>query len=236
MKERPILFSDPMVKAILEGRKTQTRRIVTPGNSVSFGAIGSKCVVDFERSTNENVSYLKVPFRHKKDEWESDPCGDTRGRIGCRWEVGDHLWVRETLQLIEVDDYPQQFAWGYAADQEPIPQTLVNTTTLPYVEPYQKCPSIFMPRWASRILLEIVSVRVERLQDISEGDAQAEGIHYPYEWEEPNRDQNGEFLGGSQFCYSYIPPYQELWEPINGPGSWEANPWVWVVEFKVVKP
>ncbi len=93
-------------------------------------------------------------------------------------------------------------------------------------------PSIHMPRWASRITLEVISVRVERLQNISEDDAKAEGIQ---------ANEAGLFLfnkgdGSSLVCETAVAAYRELWELINGPGSWEKNPWVWCVEFKRVVP
>ena len=214
MKERPILFSGEMVRAILEGRKTQTRRLVMPmpaypdafkGVRMEFNS--SRCGVDiWNCSGTLPAHFWKCPFG----------------------KPGDRLWVRETLQLIEADD--EEWAWGYAADGELISFDRVNDTTLPFAEPLQKWPSIHMPRWASRITLEVVSVKVERLQDISEADAIAEGVDYCSEF---NHD---ECKYGS---YGYQCAFERLWDSIYGkkPGcSWIDNPWVWACEFKVVQP
>lgn len=202
MKERPILFSAPMVRAILEGRKTQTRRVVkrTPLEWLDSGL---------------HPDFVALP------ENGLCPYG----------QPGDRLWVRETWQgplvddVDDVDDYrenPDKFRkpdfCEYAADGGPAPEFVTMDDDL--VQRWR--PSIHMPRWASRILLEVVSVRVERLNDISEPDAMAEGVTLSA----PVKPSRSERMARDA--------YAELWESINGPGSWEANPWVWVVEFKRV--
>lgn len=174
MKERPILFSAPMVRALLEGRKTQTRRIVKlPAKD---GSGDNRFVFD-----------------------------DAEGRkrfIDCPYgEPGDRLWVRETWRPAQVDG----MAW-YAA-------TCGDETH----ERWK--PSIHMPRWASRITLEITGVRVEQLQDISESDAIAEGVT-------PSDMKAISCLDRNYHAYFM------LWESINGSGSWDLNPWVWVIEFR----
>jgi len=199
--ERPILFSAPMVRAIIDGTKTQTRRIVKVRGVDFIGGAGQQNDPDawgYENPRAEGYLTLK-------------------NGIPCPYgKTGDHLWVRET---------------HFISDEE---HEAVGGAILTSVEPkvYYKAddkdlrawpgwrPSIYMPRWASRITLEVESVRVERLQAISEADAIAEGIK-PF----PS-------------IPSKIPvmQYQDLWESINGPGSWEANPWVWVITFKRVKP
>lgn len=175
MKERPILFSGPMVRAILDGQKTQTRRIV------------------------------KLPVKDPVTGGEVAGCelnGFLRnGEHGCPYgQPGDRLWVRETWtkNLSGV-------IW-YRADGHPIAGGFWK-------------PSIHMPRWASRITLEIVSVRVERLRDISNEDC----------WKEGMSDATNPEVKANRKWFS------ELRESINGPFSWDVNPWVWVVEFKEVK-
>ena len=183
MKERPILFSAPMVRALLAGTKTQTRRIIKPQHLAFFNQDAAAMLSDW----NERP----LPYG----------------------QPGDRLWVRETFGHFECN---QHFKPGcnvyYRADG--------NCLEL---EPWR--PSIHMPRWASRITLEITSVRVERLQDISEADAQAEGA--PFELGELERL----ILGAKA---KYRSGFCRLWQSINGPGSWDANPWVWVVEFQRV--
>jgi hypothetical protein len=171
MKERPILFSAPMVRALLAGTKTQTRR-AWPEQPPAGTPIGY------------------TP--------------DTQaGRYGKR---GDQLWVREAWRADKRCDH--------AAPREISPRSAVmyeadgGACQYPLMTPGKLRPGMFMPRWASRITLEVTGVRVERLWEISQADVQAEG------------------------CDGYVLTYAKLWESINGPGSWDANPWVWVVEFK----
>ena len=200
MKERPILFSAPMVRAILEGRKTQTRRIVKPQPYPWKMEIhrGELFVLD-----GGWRPFCKVPF-------------------GC---PGDRLWVRETWAM-EGTDGSSNLPLQYRADRND------------WLEVSKWKPSIFMPRWASRITLEIESVRVERLQEISAEDAIAEGT----------RIEKGSGLIGGEDCYMMttnsgymrgplgaIEAYKDLWQSINGKGSWNLNPWVWVIQFKRVE-
>lgn len=199
MKERPILFSAPMVRALLSGTKTQTRRIVKPPR---------------------NIVSLYRPF---PNEPENVHGVDADGLIGwyavpaaCPYgQPGDRLWVRETFCLSESAPYADGKSDAkplYRADFKPEDD-----------QPWYWKPSIFMPRWASRITLEVVSVRVERLQDISEADAVAEGC----------TDPDKRTIAPRTICHaSARTEYMALWEKINGGGSWAANPWVWVVEFK----
>lgn len=174
MKERPILFSGPMVRAILEGRKTQTRRRVKGVDDLYVGVEDGKV-------------------------WQMDEYGDTHD-VPCPFGVpGDRLWVRETWCR------GRAFVF-YRADcpGEGKPSEYTDEWNAPFVDRWH--PSIHMPRSASRITLEVVSVRVERLADISDADAKAEGYA-----------SASEFLGAP-------------WAVSVGP-----NPWVWVVEFKRVE-
>jgi hypothetical protein len=191
MEERPILMSGLMVRAILEGRKTQTRRVVKPQPEYiqPDGTIKPLAAVS---EANQMIA---------------------RGRLAARCKygtVGDRLWVRETWSYHE----PHDDCSGkvYAADQVSISEEM---------RPQMRWrPSIFMPRWMSRITLEITDVRVERVQDISEADAQAEGMT------ERTR------LPGVEPLYAMT--FAKLWDSINAKRGygWDANPWVWVVEFK----
>lgn len=196
MKERPILFSAPMVRAILDGRKTQTRRVVKPQ----------------PHDTHEiecGIYHPTVIDRHGEEDAGPPIFGaySMDGEWGCKCpygQPGDRLWVREAFGTC--DSYvPHVF---YRADGE-APN-----------HDFKWKPSIHMPRWASRVTLEIVSVRVERLQGINRGDAMAEGCPFPNMARET--DPRTWFV--------------DLLESINGAGSWEANPWVWVIEFKRVQP
>lgn len=192
MIERPILFSAPMVRAILDGTKTQTRRVVkgVPADLIFTGAM------------------------MKSEGWVDFGGRDEHKRIHCPYgQPGDRLWVRETFSgphCMEASEGcasvpPSKWArssrlW-YWADGNPAD----GDWTRPR-------PSIHMPRWASRITLEVTGVRVERLHDITEADAVAEGASTP-----------GPFA---------VHHFMDLWTSINGAESWNANPWVWVVEFK----
>ena len=199
MKERPIHFSAPMVRAILDGSKTQTRRVV--------------------KQDREGLL-----------DCEPTPAWDAFWQcVACPYgKPGDRLWCRETFAIVPRTAY---------ARSEGVQQMLRpddDHDAAIYRAGWDRSnggfrwrPSIHMPRWASRILLEIVSVRVERLQDISEDDARAEGIAYSERFE-------GYCTGEAEHFNSHDPrqSYFSLWEAINGAGSVAANPWVWVVEFK----
>jgi len=191
MKERPILFSRPMVRAILEGRKTMTRRVV----KLRYGA---DVVV-----TNGQV-------------WKPARV-DYAGYVDCPYgQVGDRLW---SPWFREDCDY-----YGLLGHDGVGPV---------YVEDLEWKPSIRMPRTACHILLEITGVRVERLQDISEDDCLAEGIAQVVREKLPGIQQCGEY---DIIDVDPVAEYRDLWQSINGPDSWAANPWVWVIEFKRVLP
>lgn len=207
-KERPILFSGPMVKAILEGRKTQTRRVIKPQpaettDKVVMAGDGS-CEVKFF-STVANGIYLS------SDNWRKCPYG----------QPGDLLWVRETAIIGPKNGNDKLLFTTHEDDDgdKRYVQYLASNPHADWAKAYglKKTPSIFMPRWASRITLEVTAVRVERLQGISEEDAQKEGVSFSL------RD-------------SFMDSFFALWNEINGKTyPWESNPFVWVVEFKVQK-
>lgn len=214
MKERPILFSGPMVRAILEGRKTQTRRIVKPQ---------PLDVTDAVRDVpGGNMFYAAIARRDVMGVYFTSLGSDQQHEWRCPYgQPGDRLWVRET-----------HCVWR-AGNADGTGKHIAYRAT----EPDSPCggwtPSIFMPRWASRITLEVKDVRVERLQDISEADAIAEGLydargHHLAECPAYSDEPNRKCACGSQTAQE---EYHGLWDSINGAGSWSANPWVWVIEF-----
>ena len=201
MKERPILFSAPMVRALLAGTKTQTRRAVAlPRSRDSF--------VLEDRGAGW--------WPYQSDDGESPLCDDGMEHpYTCPYgRPGDRLWVRESHWWFkdecdhETGYYPPPLTADdveYRADGES--------------KRHGWRPSIHMPRWASRIVLDVKAVRVERLQDISDDDLAAEGIQELID-------------GGVDHDGTPRDTYRALWEQLNGNGSWAANPWVWVVEFE----
>lgn len=189
-KDRPILFSAPMVRALLDGSKTQTRRVFKAKNG---GVWPHKNDIPGMRQIMRNCPY---------------------------GQPGDRLWVRETfadLQGTGIEHRPissgplQRYA--FAADTKP--GSHGDEARKEFGVKWK--PSIFMPRTASRITLDITGVRVERLQDISEADAAAEGVSAKHT---------------ADAHYTAREAYAVLWGQINGGGSWHLNPWVWVIEFK----
>jgi len=223
MKERPILFSAPMVRAILSGTKTQTRRVVKPSPEWTEPGTAWK----FSEDGHSGPGWYAY-----NDDYPEEGALFYRFPYG---QPGDRLWVRETWQGPLVDDFesyladPDKFKkpefCEYAADGGPAPEFVTLDDELEQ----RWRPSIHMPRWASRILLEVVSLRVERLADISKDDAMAEGIVL---------QPDGGFGLADSTHYNFSDPtdsYCSLWESINGDGSWLLNPWVWVVEFKRLK-
>lgn len=204
MKEHPILFSAPMVKAILDGRKTVTRRVVKPQPPANAHQVET-----WHHPDTKPRFFAWTTAGEISDQWEPLPCP--------YGQPGDRLWVRETFCPI----YPQDPHYnGGRPIEYDYQATYKHGDRLGDLIGAKKKwkPSIHMPRWASRITLEVTGVRVERLLDISEADARAEGISCNGC---PGRHATADF--------------RALWESINGPSSWDANPWVWVVEFKRVK-
>ncbi|MDW3683355.1 hypothetical protein RA280_16700 [Cupriavidus sp. CV2] len=203
-KERPILFSGAMVRAILDGRKTQTRRVVKPQPEVSEQ--GNLMGEWLQRP----LSGLLLP--RLQDITMHCPYGQPGGR----------LWVRETwAQPTTLDPGPTFYRADYPDS------VLGKYENLPPADAITWKPSIHMPRALSRILLEVTAVRVERLNDCSEADALAEGIDPKslFNWR-PDE---------SKSANPQVQRYAELWEDINGAGAWDANPWVWVVEFRRIE-
>ena len=223
MKSRPILFSGSMVRAVLDGSKTQTRRV---------GKIQSQ---DFVGLKAEAVRHATLGYQIQATYDAYPGRGTARHAIcACPFgQPGDQLWVRETWNWFDPDSIPTDRAGPRA-----IFTGNQGNRSIPWVAAYAADghlpypgyegrdhwrPSIHMPRWASRITLEITGVRVERLQNISEADALAEGVS----------DTGAKILdSAANEVTGPIAEYSVLWESINGPGSWDLNPWVWAVEFR----
>lgn len=219
MKERPVIFNGEMVRAIIDGRKTQTRR-----------------ALNWKRQP-----YTEMAERDDGSLW---PWAEDGVRGGDIWfhcpfgEVGDRLWVRETFMDLTgtgIEATTGKFeGFAYRAD----------TPAGSYGDEVRKeyglkwTPSLHMPRKACRIMLEITAVRVERLNDISEEDAKAEGV----------RAIENNFGNGPAYCDYFLPnlddtaewynrasySFKSLWKSIYGAENWRANPWVWVIEFRRV--
>lgn len=219
MNERPIKFIAEMVRAVLDGRKTQTRWPVPKWQMPK----------ETEGPHDEfpNHRWMSVAHRHRR--WgfgvfgatEDECMNNYNTEYGCLCPLGkkgDRLWVRETLSKEKWPDY----------HYEAYPQVTAGTGDEDFNyrgSNYRGLvPAIHMPRWASRILLEITDIRVERVQDISEADAAAEGI-FPY--------KGGYTTGAMGPFSSPILAFSDLWESTGG--DWHNNPWVWVIDFKVVE-
>lgn len=221
MKEHPILFSTEMVKAILDGRKTMTRRAIRYSHLWAYGAF----------SHDDNRGYAELSAMPTFDPMYSisKPCP--------YGQPGDLLWVRETFCLWDAttDDYEGDLHRG----KLPVPnehnihfwkkRVQYRASTECDDESYQWRPSIHMPRWASRTTLQVTGVRVERVQDISANGAVNEGWHDECGWE---RFANGQWFRGDTPVA--VIDFAYLWDSINAKRgySWDSNPWVWVVEFK----
>lgn len=212
MKERPILFTGPMVRAILDRRKTQTRRVVKP--QPTWSESGQR----WGWSSKDGCHSFIWPNERGYPVHAGMPkC--------CPYGVpGDRLWVRETWGWHrDFDPHKTQLGHGllaWKAGSSGCPDTLIAGWK----------PSIFMPRWASRITMEIVSVRVQRVQEITENDAKAEGIV---------TGPVGLWSGCSESdAHGAVAQYRKLWDSINAKRGfgWGVNPWVWAIEFKRITP
>jgi len=190
MGDRPILFSAPMVRALLGGRKTQTRRVVNQ--------------IPHDPALRPGMAGYKPAPLHL---WQAAPGGPY---FLPRYAVGDRLWVREAHFWVS------GWGWRYVADNEDL------TEQRDAGEVWRTKPSIHMPRRASRITLTVTDVRVQRLHDCSEADALAEGC-------------KGYVSRGGWGGLSPQEEYRTLWDEINGPGAWEANPWVSAYTFTVAR-
>lgn len=211
MKERPILFSGEMVRAILEGKKTQTRRVIKPQPPEGFRQWG-RCI-------NGNAAWTDHPFQGEK--------GNIVHAKGPYGEPGDRLWVRETWALVPRTAYAGSAGVQQTLRPDDNHDAAIYRAGWDRVPPGQWRPSIFMPRWASRIMLEVTGVRVERLHDITEDDAKAEGV-----WTDST-----DMRMLSSATKNHVGAFARLWNEINerrGYG-WGSNPWCWVVEFKRIE-
>jgi hypothetical protein len=257
MKERPILFNGLMVQAILDGRKTQTRRIVTPQPPAE--AVKAWCVVygnDRERNGTWGwADKAEFPFRYLIDD------------VRCPFGVaGEQLWVREAFQVFERTSSASD-AEEWAQVTKRIRTDLTEPPSSQWVRLAYRAdgeldevtwrPSIHMPRWTSRIQLESTLIRAQRLHDITDEEAIAEGIAPLFTDEEMKARPDLESGRGmwrnylwhgcakgkvmEQWAYqssAYLSArdsFSSLWESVYGAGSWAANPWVWVVNFKRVE-
>ncbi|AZD34631.1 Phage protein [Pseudomonas chlororaphis subsp. aurantiaca] len=214
IKERPILFSAPMVRPILAGQKTVTRREVKdlePG--CRYRGIDPDGLYLFTAAHSKGLIYDHMHCPHGRP--------------------GDRLWVRESLGYD--CEYGHYFAAGGVHGETVYLCSLFDdeeTQTGPSYDgllPERSVPSIHLHRRYSRILLEVTAVRVERLQDISEDQALAEGIA-------KHPDGGYHVKESGHYWAGPIDSFASLWESINGAGAWDVNPWVWVVEFKQVTP
>ncbi|EKT4325785.1 TPA: hypothetical protein NQS76_000080 [Klebsiella pneumoniae] len=206
MKERGMIFNGEMVRALLDGRKTQTRRPIK-WKQTRFTEIG-------EREDGSKWPWSE-DAEHACDFWHPCPFG----------AVGDRIWVRETWA--EAGASAPDLKLYRANYPEHVPSIYEN---VPPTEEIRWTPSIHMPRTASRILLEITGVRVERLNSIHDVDAMREGI------QNLTTCSHADFgILGVVNAQHPVRAFQLLWESIYGADSWRANPWVWVIEFKRVE-
>jgi hypothetical protein len=250
VKEHPILFTGEMVRAILEGRKTQTRRVVKPQplSSKSHGGMPHSLMLARD-----------IPLWLTPEEYTRDYCPYGK--------PGDRLWVRESFWIDKREPkacviYAQDSRY-YKYQKKGVVERCFNDGFHKEYLPLDMCekavvdnkhwvkkPSIHMPRWASRITLEITNIRVERIQDINEEDAKAEGVvllkgsdgqrfvnvsaeHSALSYVEP-RGASESIDDVLERAYHYRPHFAALWDTINTARgySWDSNPWVWVIEFR----
>lgn len=232
-KERPILFSGPMVRAIIEGRKMVTRRAIKHQPDVPV---------------TDAIPKREYPHGPATVDWYWRPKhGHLNGMPSNGWDFkcpygqpGDRLWVRETHKISTGKVGDSQACVRYQADGDYQAKVMPQPETAGPRTFDRTRPSIHMPRWASRILLAITDVRVERLQDISEQQALAEGIvGVDFRPDDGFPICRGYMVGpddGSTPLETHASKaFAGLWRSINGSESWGANPWVWVVEFKRIE-
>lgn len=273
VRERPILYSGPMVREILERRKTQTRRVMVPQPNPSLDYVKGRTISRFRCVS------LVPPGKPGYPEWQAEdhtgpidafPDGrdSVKAEIGCPYGApGDRLWVRETWGCPEAD-HPRAVGGRKPAQGDRLvyaanPSDAYQWRGGPGCSDFVWRPSIHMPRWASRITLEVTDIRAQRLQEISEEDAIAEGML----WQEPTdadrewarqRFEDGESSDPTiegvwiapgtdngfspeghreKWATTARDAFRLTWDAINGTRGlgWEANPWVWCVSFEVLR-
>lgn len=220
-KERPIIFSESLIPPILSGDKTQTRRIVKNIPAAPPGQGQYRCIEGgtwglFRSWDNLLIEEFKCPYG----------------------KVDDQLWGREAFAYYNhKDEYIK--LQGVVGSNDPDYEVIYRANIHEEISTdvgIKWRPSIHMPRWASRIQLEITDIRVERLSDISEEDAKAEGVKYDFLNSGPPKHGRFNCEGEYKPAFGEFDPYRFefslLWEAINGKGSWAENPWVWVIIFK----
>ncbi len=218
LKETPLLFKTEMILALLGGTKTQTRRLMKPQPDSTWphsdGGEPYWHIGGCRLSTSSNP--LVCPFGKPGDRiWAKETHQLVRPTIVCGGSVSAvELWPGRMPKAHPGQDWMMWTAAGSDETSLPIRDRLVKKWR----------PSIFMPRWASRISLEITEVRAQRLQDITPDEASAEGIAYP-DHVDVRRVERCPLVDG----------YAALWDSINGKGAWDLNPWVWCLSFKVMK-
>lgn len=220
---RPMLYSTPMVQALMNGTKTQTRRQI-----------------------KDAIRVEKVPqYLEYKDDWDKYMVGYSNYQyklIKSSVNIGDIIWVRETFQhteILNINPEDENYGFVYKADSQPWED----------YEGWVWKPSLFMPKDACRLWLKVTNVRVERLQDISEEDAENEGLEKDYstffdtnkeysfpDYNTPRTEiKRGKKVKISSGLFKYaVDSYKSLWQKINGKDSWDANPFVWVYDFEVI--
>jgi len=224
MSEKPILFSGEMVRAILEGRKTQTRRVIKPQPFFNEFAIGTyhPTIIDKQGEYAPGEAVFGI--------WELHDGG---WAIKCPYgQIGDQLWVRETFAAAIENNYlkPSDLEGLYIYYKANTGNDWERQSTGEVLGQWR--PSIHMPRWASRIQIEIKNMSVERVQDVSEEDAVKEGVLSA----QGIQDYKTKPLSFAAGRTTPKDAFSELWDSINEKRgfSWDSNPWVWVLEFEVI--
>lgn len=243
MTDRPILFSSAMIRSLLAGTKTQTRRLV------DFPGVEN--VMDFVKVATDNEGRPVYEMKDAAGQFLTRPAG--KGLVDYHFSprigVGDRLWVRESgirtklagreelpgLFRHDVPDTPARgFYWVESTRTTGAAYSVEGCSRKAALAGGSKaCPSIHMPRWASRLTLIVTDVRIERLQDISEADAIAEGVEVAST--DPAWPGYRDYGNDAVMNPTAKGSYRTLWDHINGDGSWTANPWIVAYSFRVIK-
>lgn len=234
MKERGMIFNGEMTRAILDGRKTQTRREVKLNLDIACLATTYDWATSLAANHYQGLTEEQIQQKAESLRGVIHPVilgnGQMVSIICPHGKPGDRIWVRETFCPVDDTQYGGEKWVDYRATPKFEESHPAGWDSAPNdAEALKWRPSIHMPRWASRILLEITDVRVERLNAISQEDAQAEGMELTG-WRPTYSDPDS----GGEVMTPYD-NFAELWSSIYGDESWKANPWVWVISFKRVE-